>query len=166
MMEIRQMVTAFLFHEENILMIKKKASKLHDFEFWSGLGGHIEADEFHFPKRACEREIYEEAGITAQDITELSLRYLLLRIKGNEIRQQFVYFGRVKSGQVRASEEGEIDWVHRDKVGELHLSRIIRLMLAHYFEHPSRQEVLVGTITQINKVPTMQWAELKDPMVF
>nr|WP_279538009.1 NUDIX domain-containing protein [Paenibacillus turpanensis] len=160
------MVTAFLFHNENILMIKKQASKLYDFEFWSGVGGHIEPYELNNPMKACVREIYEEAGIEEQNIYELSLRYLLFRIKEDEIRQQFVYFGKLKSDQVRSSDEGEVYWIHKDKVQDLHISSIIKQMLAHYFQNPFKQEIMVGTLTERNEVPTTQWAELKDPKIF
>jgi 8-oxo-dGTP diphosphatase len=91
--EIRQMATAYLIKENQVLMMKKSASRLYNSEFWSGLGGHLEPNELNHPKHACLREIHEESGIQESEITELKLRYILLRIKESEIRQQYVYFG-------------------------------------------------------------------------
>lgn len=36
-MEVRQMATAVLIHQEHVLMMKKANSKIFNFEFWSGL---------------------------------------------------------------------------------------------------------------------------------
>lgn len=166
-MEVRQMSTAFLFHENKVIMMKKEASKITDTVFWTGLGGHLEADELNFPKRACVREIFEESGILEEEIEELKLRYILLRVKEKEIRQQFVYFGNTKRLKLINSDEGELHWIDRDKILDLRLSKIISFMMKHYLENPDKNEIMIGTIT-INKdeEPEMQWSELKDPKVF
>ncbi|MEK3774459.1 hypothetical protein MHB85_08245 [Paenibacillus sp. FSL K6-4396] len=36
-MEIRQMATAFLSNDSDMLMMKKAGSRLFDFEFWGAL---------------------------------------------------------------------------------------------------------------------------------
>ena len=88
------MATAFLYYGNEVLMMKKANSQLYNQEFWSGLGGHLEPEELNNPKQACLREIYEESGLQESDIHDLTLRYVLLRIKEDEIRQQFVYMGK------------------------------------------------------------------------
>lgn len=90
------MSTAFLFNGNKVLMMKKDSSRITDTVFWTGLGGHLEPDELNFPNRACIREIFEESGIQEEEIEELKLKYILLQIKDEEIRQQFVYFGKTK----------------------------------------------------------------------
>lgn len=166
-MEVRQMSTAFLFNENKVIMMKKDSSRITDTVFWTGLGGHLEADELNSPKRACIREIYEESGIQEEEIEELKLRYILLRIKEEEIRQQFVYFGKTKSLSYINSDEGELHWIDKDKILELRLSKIVSFMMEHYLENPDKNEIFVGTIT-INheEQPEIQWAELKDPKIF
>ncbi|MEF3354119.1 NUDIX domain-containing protein [Paenibacillus sp. GYB006] len=166
-MEVRQMSTAFLFNENKVIMMKKEASKITDTVFWTGLGGHLEANELNFPKKACVREIFEESGIQEEEIEELKLRYILLRVKEEEIRQQFVYFGKTKRLKFINSDEGELHWIDRDKILDMRLSKIISFMMKHYLENPNKNEIMVGTIT-INKDedPEMQWSELKDPKIF
>lgn len=166
-MEIRQMATAFIFNENKVLMMKKNRSSFVQFPFWSGLGGHIEADERNEPKRACVREIFEESGIEEHELEELKLKYILLRVKEEEIRQQFVYFGRTSRNHVISSDEGELHWVEKEHILQLPLSKIIHFTIEHYFMNPARSEITIGTISRDGEDnPYMQWSELKDPIVF
>lgn len=166
-MEVRQMATAFLFFEENILMMKKTLSKITDVEFWSGLGGHIEPEELNYPKQACIREIYEESGFEESDLENLDLKYILIRIKEDEIRQQFVYFGKSKRTNHINSDEGELHWIEKGAINNCRLSKIVSFMLEHYFENPNLNHVMIGTITlDHDDEPQIQWSELKDPKVF
>ncbi|MGG3280158.1 NUDIX domain-containing protein [Paenibacillus solani] len=166
-MEVRQMSTAFLFNENKVLLMKKDSSRITETEFWTGLGGHLEPDELNFPKRACIREIFEESGIQEEEIEELKLRYILLRIKDEEIRQQFVYFGKTKRTNYINSEEGELHWIDKDKILELRLSKIVSFMVKHFLENPNKNEIIIGTITINNEEsPEIQWSELKDPKIF
>jgi 8-oxo-dGTP diphosphatase len=165
-LEVRQMATAFLLKGNKILMMKKSKSKINDTEFWSGLGGHLEPDELNYPKKACLREIFEESGIIESDIQDLTLRYILIRIKEQEIRQQFVYFGKSLKERFVQSNEGELSWVDYNEVLKLNLSKIIHFMLKHYFQSESQQDVIIGTITNSDHGPQIHWAELKDPKVF
>ncbi|GGH27129.1 hypothetical protein GCM10008013_28420 [Paenibacillus segetis] len=162
------MATAFLFNQDKVLMMKKNLSRIFDFEFWSGLGGHLEPEELNEPKGACVREIFEESGIQEEEIEDLKLQYILLRVKNDEIRQQFVYFGKTNRSDAVASEEGELYWIHKDEILNLHVSRIIRFMIEHYFSNPDKTEVTIGTISIDNndEDPVIQWAELRDPGVF
>jgi 8-oxo-dGTP diphosphatase len=160
-MEVRQMATAFLTNQEKVLMMKKTST-----EFWSGLGGHLEPIELNHPRKACIREIYEESGFQEKEIDELKLRYILLRKIEEEIRQQFVYFGKIERMDFTNSEEGELHWINKNDLLKLHLSRIIYFMLEHYYENPDQDGIMVGTITLNNEKPQIQWAELKDPQIF
>ncbi|MBO9610525.1 MAG: NUDIX domain-containing protein [Paenibacillaceae bacterium] len=161
------MATAFLFRGDEVLLMRKANSRIADRPFWSGLGGHVEAVELNHPRSACLREIYEESGFAESELSELRLRYLLLRIKGDEIRQQFVYFGTTARSDFVNSEEGELHWVRRAEVLGLPMSAIVRAMLAYDFERADSSGIRVGTITSgKDGAPLMQWAELNDPLVF
>lgn len=166
-MELRQMSTAFLTNEHHILMMRKDKSRIFESEFWTGLGGHLEQGELNNPKVACFREIEEESGITDSKIQDLRLRYILLRVKEDEIRQQFVYFGKTTDMNFIASEEGDLFWIKENELLNMRTSKIINFMLQHYFENRNLEEVMIGTIA-INEVeePIIQWAQLKDPIIF
>ncbi|OZB96219.1 NUDIX domain-containing protein [Paenibacillus sp. XY044] len=166
-MKLRQMTAAYLFRNDYVLMIKKSGSRFHQEEFWSGLGGHVEPDELNDPLTACRREIYEESGIQASEMEDLKLRYILLRLKEDEIRQQYVYFGTTRKEKLVESEEGQLQWIKQSEIQELHMSAINKFMLEHYMNHNNQSGVLVGTLT-VNEqsMPRIEWSELKDPVVF
>lgn len=166
-MELRQMATAYIFKDNKVLMMKKSNSRLYNSEFWSGLGGHIEPNELNSPKAACLREIFEESGIVESELSEIRLKYILIRIKENEIRQQYVYFGETAKHQLVTSNEGELYWLEMDEIMTKSISRINREMLEHYISHIEDQGIYVGVITiKEQEEPVMQWSELRDPMLF
>ncbi|WP_267908743.1 NUDIX domain-containing protein [Paenibacillus alkalitolerans] len=161
------MTAAFLSNNGKFLMLKKAGNKFYQEEFWSGLGGHIEAHEIKSPREACLREIFEESGISEVDVRNLKLKYVLLRLKEDEIRQQFVYFGETVAEEVIPSEEGELHWISINEIRKLHMSSIIGFMIDHYLQNPDIEHVMVGTLTVgHDHKPQIQWAELKDPIVF
>ncbi|QYR23467.1 NUDIX domain-containing protein [Paenibacillus sp. sptzw28] len=161
------MATAFLINGNKILMMRKTGNRFYNSEFWTGLGGHIEPAELNSPMEACLREIFEESGIRDTEIKELKLKYILLRIKEDEIRQQFVYFGYTDKVDLLQSEEGDLFWIDKKELLSLHMSSIIKYMIKHDLNHPKLVGTLVGTMT-VNKeqLPEIQWSELKDPIVF
>jgi 8-oxo-dGTP diphosphatase len=166
-MELRQMATAFLFNEEHVLMMRKENNQLYPFEFWTGLGGHLEQRELNHPRMACLREIEEESGITESKIQDFKLRYILLRVKEDEIRQQFVYFGKTQDRHYVSSEEGELYWVDENELLTLRTSRIINFMLQHYFDNPDLTDVMIGVIAKNDaEEPIIQWSILTDPHLF
>ncbi|MCU6713239.1 NUDIX hydrolase, partial [Paenibacillus sp. J5C_2022] len=103
-MNTRLMSTAFLFNNDKILMMKRSADRKLVPGIWTGIGGHIEPDEMGNPEYACVREIYEETGIESSEISDLSLRYILIRQKENEVREQFVYFGKTSQQELGHTE--------------------------------------------------------------
>ena len=148
-------------------MMRKTRSRLYDFEFWTGLGGHLEPNELNYPRKACIREIYEESGLNEDDIVDLKLRYILIRIKENEIRQQFVYMGKTQCEELVESDEGELLWIDQDDLMSLNISQIIKFMIEDYLNNKNLNMIKIGTISMDHRQePIMQWSELRDPMVF
>jgi 8-oxo-dGTP diphosphatase len=166
-LEVRQIAAAFLFNNRKVLMMRKSKSRLYDFDCWTGLGGHLEQGELNHPRKACIREIYEESGIPEEHLFDLNLRYILIRIKEDEIRQQFVYIGKTNCEELIESDEGQLFWIDQDELINLNQSKIIKFMIEDYLINRDVSKVKVGVIS-MNKheEPIMQWSELIDPMVF
>lgn len=166
-MELRQMASAILYSENKFLMLKKQRGRLFDFEHWSSLGGHIEPSEMNTPSIACLREVFEESGIREQDIIDFRLRYMMLRKREDEMRQHFVYFGEVGEVELVNSDEGELHWIDRDKILDLHLPNTTKLFLNHYFDHKESHDVTVGVVSMDDSGnPCVHWTTLTDPLVF
>lgn len=70
--------------------------------------------------RACIlRELYEETGLTEREIDNLSLRYITLRLKDGEIRQNYYFFADLKGREnVLKSNEGTLKWFTMDELSE------------------------------------------------
>lgn len=167
-MEIRQMATAFLIHQDKMLMMKKENSRIFDFEFWGGIGGHMEFDELNSPMESSYREIEEETGFKREEIKNFRLRYILLEKNSGEIRQQYVYFGKTEHFNFISSDEGELFWIPRNEIVDLHTSRAITLTLMHHLDDKNNiDDIFVGTMTTNNKCePTIQWSTIKETESF
>jgi 8-oxo-dGTP diphosphatase len=166
LLEVRQMATAFLIHQDNMLMMKKEKSKIFNFEFWGGIGGHMEFNELNSPMEASFREIEEETGFKKEDIKNLRLKYILFEKNSGEIRQQYVYFGETKHMNFIPSDEGELFWIPQNELLGLHTSKIINLTLEHFLKD-NIDDILVGTMMTNNESkPIIQWSTIKETIGF
>ncbi|MCR8630653.1 NUDIX domain-containing protein [Paenibacillus radicis (ex Xue et al. 2023)] len=166
-MEVRQMATAFLSNQSKVLMMKKARSKLFHFEFWGGIGGHLDYEELNSPMKASFREIEEETGFIQSDIENFRLKYILIESNSGEIRQQYVYFGDTKHMNYIASDEGELFWIDKNDLLSLHTSKIIKFTIEHYLENPQTDDIFVGTVTVDSDLnPQIQWAAIKETVTF
>ncbi len=130
---------------------------------WAPVGGHIEADEFCTPQVACEREVLEETGLSSGDLVDLSLRYIVHRIRQKEIRIQYCYFGSTAKRELGTTDEGELHWIPLEEVSTLAISATTRLTLEHYGNIGSYTDVIyVGSMSAQVGQPTMSWSLLSD----
>lgn len=166
LMKLRQMAVAFLFNDQNEVLLLQKRS---DSTFLSGLmvpiGGHIEESEINNPYNACVREIEEETGLMVNNINNLTLRYIVLRMKDNkEIRIQYVYFGKVIQGsKVIESDEGQLSWIDYKEINNRNVSATTKEIIKHYSEiSESTDKVYVGSMKSLKGKPEITWAILED----
>ncbi|QNK90442.1 NUDIX hydrolase [Sporosarcina sp. resist] len=162
------MATAFLIHQGSVLMMKKKKSKIFNFEFWGGIGGHMESDELNSPMTASYREIEEETGFKKDDIKNFRLEYILLEKNSGEIRQQYVYFGETKHMNFIPSDEGELFWVPKNELSGLYTSKVISSTIEHYLNNiTNTDDIFVGTMMTSNEFnPKIQWSTIKETVDF
>ncbi|MET3659239.1 MULTISPECIES: NUDIX hydrolase [unclassified Sporosarcina] len=149
-------------------MMKKKKSKIFNFEFWGGIGGHMESDELNSPMTASYREIEEETGFKKDDIKNFRLEYILLEKNSGEIRQQYVYFGETKHMNFIPSDEGELFWVSKNELSGLYTSKVISSTIEHYLNNiTNTDDIFVGTMMTSNEFnPEIQWSTIKETVDF
>ncbi|WP_255428592.1 NUDIX domain-containing protein [Sporosarcina sp. resist] len=149
-------------------MMKKKKSKIFNFEFWGGIGGHMESDELNSPMTASYREIEEETGFKKDDIKNFRLEYILLEKNSGEIRQQYVYFGETKHMNFIPSDEGELFWVPKNELSGLYTSKVISSTIEHYLNNiTNTDDIFVGTMMTSNEFnPKIQWSTIKETVDF
>ncbi|MEC0225586.1 MULTISPECIES: NUDIX domain-containing protein [Paenibacillus] len=166
MITFRMLSTALLWNSQNeLLMMKRSLTRTLSPGVWAAVGGHLEPDELNNPRAACLREIYEETGIEHDEIEGLQLQYVLLRLNGQEVRQQFFYIGKMDVNPRIVTNEGDLHWIPKEQVLDRPIPYIFRCLLEHYFQvgltpHPwiGSAGVIAGT-----EEPTVHWNPLIDP---
>ncbi|MBO0992764.1 NUDIX domain-containing protein [Bacillus sp. SD088] len=165
-MRLRQMAVAFLQNEEQeVLFLQKRAKNTFLAGHLVPIGGHIDGDEINDPKKACIREIEEETGIKSDCIEDLSLRYIVHRVKDNqEIRIQYVFFGNIsKNSTLIESDEGTLEWLNCSEIPNRNVSETTIEIARHYLElGAATEKTYVGSMSSLNGNPQINWALLED----
>ena len=95
--KLRNMTAVYLFREGKLLMLYRVGSRVVA-PSWCGVGGHFEQAELNDPRACALRELREETGLTEESLEELRLRYITLRMKNGEIRQNYYFFAGASMG--------------------------------------------------------------------
>ncbi|WP_442603490.1 NUDIX hydrolase [Paenibacillus sp. KN14-4R] len=168
MMTLRLMSAVLLFNErDELLMMKRSINRTLSPGKWAAVGGHIEPEEIGTPRATCLREIEEETGIQAHEICDMQLQYVLLRLFGGELRQQFFYTAMTSMNPRISTDEGELHWIPRDQILDRDLPFIFRSMLEHYLVNETSSHPWVGTagLSHDHGTPTIHWIPFVDPLI-
>jgi 8-oxo-dGTP diphosphatase len=164
---LRLMSVAVLFNGDDMLMMKRSPNRTLSPGKWAGIGGHLEPAELGDPRTACLREVEEETGLQPEDIEDLELRYILLRLNGNDLRQQFVYVGRTRHRHVRDTDEGVLHWVPRTEILNRDIPFVFKTLLQHWLETERSEQLWMGTATLDlsggTDTPSIVWVPVVDP---
>jgi 8-oxo-dGTP diphosphatase len=165
-MKLRQMAVAFLFNEkQEVLFLQKKKKDTFLAGLLVPIGGHIEGDEINEPQKACFREIEEETGLKRDYIQDLTLRYVVLRIKDNqEIRIQYVFNGMVSENTALIeSDEGSLSWIGYEGILKHNVSATTKEIVKHYDEIGKyNDKVYVGSMKSLHGKADITWGYLED----
>lgn len=156
MISVRTMTGAFLINNDDVLMLKRSKNKKIAPGLWSCIGGHVEPHEHGSPEKSCLREIEEELGISHTEIENLTLQYILLRQKEDELNQHYIFFGHSNTRTISSCDEGELHWVKLSEVANLEMSLSLTLMYEHYLHNSMTGNVWTGTFNN----GKMLWAQL------
>ena len=133
--KLRNMTSIYLTSGEKILFLYRIGSKVIKDSYTGAAGGHFEKEELNDPKACVLRELYEETGLTENDIENLALRYVTLRLKNNEIRQNYYFFAALKNPDIPiTSNEGDLEWADFDKAMLLDMPFSSKYVVEHYIK--------------------------------
>ena len=131
--KLRNMTSLYLTNGEKILFLYRIGSKVIADSYTGAAGGHFEKEELNDPKACALRELYEETGLTENDIENLALRYITLRLKNGEIRQNYYFFADLKNPDAPiTSNEGDLEWADFDKARLLNMPFSSKYVVEHY----------------------------------
>lgn len=142
------MTALYLLRGDQILLLYCIGSRVIGDSYTGAAGGHMEADEFRSPRDCVLRELREETGLTADALDDLRLRYVTLRRKNGELRENYYYFARLKDGvPVQHSNEGRLEWHALSALSALPMPVTARHVIDHYVTIGRHDDKLYGGVT-------------------
>ena len=113
-------------------LMMHRVKKEHDInkDKWVGIGGHFEADES--PEECLLREAREETGLL---LTNYRQRGIITFISDRwQTEYMFLYTADEFEGELTDCDEGELEWIPKEKILELNLWEGDRLFLKELME--------------------------------
>lgn len=145
--KLRNMTSVYLTGEQGILCLYRIGSRVANNKYVGAAGGHFEADELNDAKKCVLREMQEELGLTEADVADMKLRYITLRLKNGEIRQNYYFFGKLKSEKPLQSTEGILKWFSYEDAESLEKPASAKHMMLHYLKVGRFDENLYAGVT-------------------
>lgn len=147
-MHLRPMTAIYITRGEKILLLYRIGSRVVGNSYTGAAGGHIEAAEYLDPRACVLRELREETGLTEDSLDGLALRYITMRRKDGEVRQNYYYFAELKEGaNVNDSNEGRLEWHDLTALDALPMPVTARHVVEHYLAAGRYDDKLYGGIT-------------------
>ena len=146
--KLRNMTAVYISQNEKMLLLYRVGSRVVA-PSWCGVGGHFEKDELNDAKAAVLREMNEEIGLSEDDLVNLKMRYITLRNKNGEIRQNYYFFSDLKENAVLKTDcnEGKLEWVEYESVLKREMPYTAKQMLEHYMSTGRFDEKLYGGVS-------------------
>ena len=144
---LRNMTSVYLTGERGILCLYRIGSRVANNLYIGSAGGHFEKEELNDARACILREMAEELGITEADVEGFRLRYVTLRLKNGEIRQNYYFFGRLKQMRPLTSTEGILHWIPYENIPSLSMPASAKQMILHYLHTGRYDEQLYAAVT-------------------
>ena len=130
--KLRNMTSLYLTKGDSVLCLYRIGSRVANQMYIGSAGGHFESDELNDARMCVLREAYEELGIREEDLLDLKMRYITLRLKNGEVRQNYYFFARLREERELTSSEGQLHWVNFEDIPALKMPSSAKHMILHY----------------------------------
>lgn len=138
----RLLTSTFLVRADQVLLLYRRGSRAI-VDSWVGIGGHVEPEELSDPAAAALRELEEEVGVTADDISDFALRYTAMRDTGAEIRITYYFTAVLRPEAPVPTEctEGDLRWFGLDvDPATIEMPPTARVAFAHWLANGRHDE--------------------------
>ena len=160
--KLRNMTSVYLTGEKGILCLYRIGSRVANNKYIGSAGGHFEKEELNDAKKCALREMQEELGLLESDVEDMKLRYITLRLKNGEIRQNYYFFGKLKEERPLESTEGNLKWFSYEEAEHLQMPASAKHMLLHYLKVGRFDDTLYAGITQAEGTSFVPLKEFDD----
>ena len=152
--KLRNMTAIYITRGSEMLLLYRVGSRVVA-PSWCGIGGHFEKDELNDPRACVLRELQEEVGLTEADLENLRLRYVTLRLKNGEIRQNYYFFAdlRPDAALPAACDEGTLRWVSYAEILDREMPHSAKHVLEHYLSEGRSTDYLYCGASDKNGTP-------------
>jgi len=131
----------FVFNNQGqVLLLKGSPNKKIWAGRYNGVGGHIEAGEDILT--SARRELFEETGIEALDLHLCG--QVMVEVDALHGIAIFIFKGLYPGGELRASEEGSLEWVDLDELTQLPLVEDLVELLPRVSDHINGDPSIIG----------------------
>ena len=146
--KLRPMTAVYILQGEKILLLYRVGSRVVAPSF-CGVGGHFEKEELCDARACVLREMREEIGLGEEDLIGMKMRYVTLRLKNGEIRENYYFFAQLKPDAEIAGccGEGRLEWADMRTVLEKKMPHTAWHMLAHYLRKGRYTDLIYGGVT-------------------
>lgn len=143
---LRNMTSVYLSRDDGCMLLLYRVGSRVVSPSWCGIGGHFEKDELNDARACALRELREEIGICEDDLADFRLRYVTLRLKNGEIRQNYYFFADLRLGAAvyPVCEEGTLAWIPRGEVLKKEMPFTAKYVLEHYITVGEHSSALYG----------------------
>ncbi|MCH5324818.1 MAG: NUDIX domain-containing protein [Eubacterium sp.] len=158
--KLRNMTSLYLISGDRMLLLYRVGSRVVNNVYTGAAGGHFEKDELNDARACAIRELYEETGLTENDIENLFMRYITLRLKNGEVRQNYYFFADLKNPDTQInSDEGELKWFSFDELDGVEMPFSAKYVIEHYLETGRYTDILYGGMAERDGI---DFKELKE----
>lgn len=133
-----------LFHNGNLLMLRRAAWKKFAPDRWTGLGGRVEPHELDDLGIAARRELFEETDLEPTEVSQLLLRRTLTFFNEAEGLVTLLYFtGDAATNRVPACTEGTLTWIDQADLAKLDVIENTARVIGYVLDDVDHGEVRI-----------------------
>lgn len=146
--KLRNMTSIYLYKDnDEILSLYRINSRVVKESYIGTAGGHFENDELNDAMKCVLRELKEETGLDESDISVPELRYITLRNKKGEIRQNYYFFAKLLNATKEiVSNEGKLEWFKFQDFLNVEMPHTAKYVVEHYINIGRNTDKIYGGI--------------------